>query len=455
LEEEIHITWAFVPQPGGYYKLKCSNGLFLDSALGREESNSGSQLWQLTPSDNGNYNIKSKSGKFLGFQNCIVHDAAVSVSPNNNRSVSAKWQLIKRTGDGRRMMPFNPATQGFHFANTFAGVDASHRYGGLCGGMVYAALDYLNARKAIPPQTCRPANRTPLQSFIYGRQANSAQEDNWDKWQEMRMDALGARDAEFFEWGIRGYNGGRLEELRNAIDANRYVPLGLYSGRATGMDREKSGDHQVLAIGYALGRYTGNLQGHPEDLKIFVYNPNYPDRTMTLVPDMANKCYFELESGICWRSYFVNSKYRPKTPIDVWVLNANEPDGRIRHIYVEFGTGGDDLRGGNDNVHFTINYKDGSSQTFQNVNGLARWVDNYSETVPLALNKEISIAMIRDITLTTTFGGGAGGDNWNLDWLHITNGGDLHILKANMGENDPKPMFRFTGDRKVFTYRMP
>ena len=130
-------------------------------------------------------------------------------------------------------------------------------------------------------------------------------------------------------------------------------------------------------------------------------------------------------------------------------MAANEPDGSIRHVYATFKTGGDDLRGGSDNVHLTINYIDGTSQTFQNVNGLARWVNDNEETVPLTLNRNISKAMIKDITLTTTFGGGIGGDNWNLDWFCLTNGGNVELVCSNNHDADPKPLCRFTGDKKV------
>lgn len=57
---------------------------------------------------------------------------------------------------------FKPNVHGFKFVNTFSGVDASARWGGLCGGMVYGALDYYYATITIPQQTFAPANRYPL-----------------------------------------------------------------------------------------------------------------------------------------------------------------------------------------------------------------------------------------------------------------------------------------------------
>lgn len=451
-------TWKLIPKPGGYYKIQSESGFFLSqkrliAPTVEAESAEDSQLWQIKETGDGYYSLISKTNKYLGVTDRRKRNegmAGFSGSFQNNPEF--KWQLIKWTDDGRKMTPFTPESNGFNFDNTFQGVDASYRYGGLCGGMVYTSLDYYHSKKAIPLQRYRPANRTPLQSYIFGRQNNSSLESNLDRWIEMRADALGTRNSEFFEWGLRGYNGGRLEELQREINDNKPAPLGLYSGMTTSLNGYKTGDHQVLAIGYALGRYTGNMQGHPGDMKIFLYNPNNNNKTMTLVPDMMNKCFFEVESGNCWRTYFVDSKYSVKyNPPDVSALNANEPDGRIRHIYVAFQTGADDLRGGNDNVQLTVNYKDGSKQHFNNINGGARWVDNYEETVPLVLNREVSKTDITSFTITTTFGGGFDGDNWNLDKFYVTNGGDVTIVCANCERDAPKPMVRFTGSTKTYT----
>ena len=95
---------------------------------------------------------------------------------------------------------FDPVRHGFRFANTFAGIDVSSRYGGLCGGMVYTELDYYYANMPIPQQTYAPSNRYPLQSYIYKRQAKSAQESNADKWAELGFNPGGARNNEFFNW---------------------------------------------------------------------------------------------------------------------------------------------------------------------------------------------------------------------------------------------------------------
>ncbi|MBS1512561.1 MAG: RICIN domain-containing protein [Bacteroidetes bacterium] len=448
-------TWKFIPKDGGFFKIQSASGFFLTQkkillpSLDAE-TNDDNQLWKLVELPEGFYTIMNKLNKYVIVTDHKYRDGyTVSFQNTVTDQDNQKWQLIKWNNDGRKATRFDPVINGFQFANTFYGVDASFRYGGLCGGMVYSAMDYFRAGKRIPPQTYKPANRTPLQSFIYERQHNAAMENQLDKWTELRMNPFGWRDSEFFEWGLEGNNGGRWQELKQLIDAGNPAPLGLYEGGTTNFAGEKSGDHQVLAVAYFGGRYKGDKGAHRQDIKILIYNPNYPGMVQTLVPDVSRKCFFTVEASQTWRTYFVDRKYSPKAPPDITALAANEPDGSIRHVYATFMTGGDDLRGGSDNVHLTINYTDGTSQTFQNVNGLARWVDNNDETVPLTLNRAISKAMIKNITLTTTFGGGIGGDNWNLDWFVLSNGGNFELVNVNTRSSDPKPLFRFTGDQKV------
>ena len=448
-------TWKFIPKDGGFYKIQSASGFFLTQKKVLlpsldAETNDDNQLWKLVELPEGFYTIMCKVNKYIIVTNGKFHEGqTVSFQNAVTNLDNQKWQLIKWNNDGRKTTRFDPPTMGFQFANTFYGVDASYRYGGLCGGMAYGAMDYYRAGKRIPTQDYKPANRTPLQSFIFDRQHKAAMENQLDKWTELRMNPFGWRDAEFFEWGLQGSGGGRWQELKELIDAGNPAPLGLYEGGTTNFAGQKSGDHQVLAVGYFPGRYKGDKGAHIQDIKIIIYNPNFPRETQTLVADISRKCFFTVEASQTWRTYFVDKKYQPQSPPDISALAANEPDGSIRHVYATFKTGGDDLRGGSDNVHLTINYIDGTSQTFQNVNGLARWVNDNEETVPLTLNRNISKAMIKDITLTTTFGGGIGGDNWNLDWFCLTNGGNVELVCSNNHDADVKPLCRFTGDKKV------
>ncbi|MFZ4545182.1 MAG: hypothetical protein ACOYOA_14105, partial [Saprospiraceae bacterium] len=210
----------------------------------------------------------------------------------------------------KKMTNFQPTTHGFKFANTFkAQVDIAGLNGptlsGHCAGMTYAALDYFKANKPIPTQDFKPAKGTDLQKFIYERQIK-ANMDDADKWGELVLNPFGWRTEEFFNWGLQGSNGGRIQELRASIDAGNPVPIGLFKAGNGGVGPH----HEVLAIGYDMGRYKGDLGSFKEDVKIYVYDSNFPNSTMTLVakPGSLSFAYVE-DPGCNWLTYFVSKKY--------------------------------------------------------------------------------------------------------------------------------------------------
>ncbi len=347
------------------------------------------------------------------------------------------------------MTRFDPATHGFRFVNDFVNdfVPALNiRTGGLCGGMTYSALDFYNAHQPVPNQDWRPANGTTLQGYLYNRQVDSIM-GNLDRWAEVGFNPGGARNDEFFRWGLDGRAGGRIAELRSFIDRGVPVPIGL-----PGADG-KSGNHQMLAIGYDLGRYRGDFGANQEDFKVYVCDPNRPTRTMRLVPDTSAKIWvLEDDTGAKltktgWQTYFVDKKYGAKTPPRL--PNPNYPaDGKLHELIVTFQTGADDLRGGNDNVNLTLNLADRSTQVYPNINRGARWIPNYRESECIVLRTPVAVNQIRSLVISTTFGGGIGGDNWDMLYVEVRGrgGGGLdlpHIAQAGL--------HRFTGDDKQIT----
>lgn len=379
----------------------------------------------------------------------------------------------------RRMTTFDPATHGFEFTNDFTNDfirEFDARTAGLCGGMVYTALDYYNAKMPITRQTHRPAVNTALHDYIYDRQVNSIA-DNADKWAELGFNPFGARNGEFFNWGLQGFNGGRLQELRAKIDRGRPVPLGLWH-----YDGHRGGDHQVLAIGYDTGRYRGDLGRHRGDLKIYVYDPNHPGETKTLVPDLQRGGYRYTDENKLWLTYFVDGKYRARRPppredIQVAlstqavaaavashgvrpVVVATSPTPvapraaatglATRELLLTIHTGADDLRGGNDNVNAVIRFRGHPPLHSRNLNGGRHWIGNYDQTVRIRLPRAVALEDIVDLTLTTQFGGGIGGDNWNVDRVRVvalTDQGEREL--ANVAGT---PLVRFTG--QVHSHRV-
>ena len=354
-----------------------------------------------------------------------------------------------------RRTRFSPPVHGLKFQNTFSNdlIEAFDiRTGGLCGGMVYTALDYFHARRRVPQLNYRPANRTVLQSYIWGRQDSSIR-SNLDKWAELGFNPGGARNAEIFRWGLQGSRGGRLAELRQMIDSGRPAPLGLQEFGGKVGDRKRPGNHQVLAIGYDLGRYRGDLGAHKEDLKIFVYDPNYPGRTMTLVPDVRRESYYYTGSNDLkhngewykrWRTYFVDRKYQAKTP-PAYREPRRFPDGSIDELLVVVDTGDDDLRGGRDNVGLTVQLADGSKIVVRNISRSARWLSNYTEHARVRLNRVIKPGDITALRLDTTFRGGIGGDNWDAKRV-IIQYADARGTRQVLVQR--RAFYRFTGDRR-------
>lgn len=203
---------------------------------------------------------------------------------------------------------FNPASLGFKFANRFD----NHRFigplhlnfGGRCGGMSYAALDYFFSKIPIPSQTSLPVEGSVLSTYISGRQERSTL-NQLDRWIELSFNPFGWRTAEFFNWGIQETGGGRAEQLKREIDGGRPCILGLLNPTNLVIH------HQVLAYGY---------DGSGEKLCIYIYDPNYPGQEMRLRPNVKELRYlydgvdYNNPHAIKWLTYFVDLNYRVQRP---------------------------------------------------------------------------------------------------------------------------------------------
>lgn len=137
-----------------------------------------------------------------------------------------------------------------------------------------------------------------------------------------------------------------------------------------------------------------------------------------------------------------------QTPITV-------PTTANASIIAVFGTGGDDLRGGNDNINLSINFNSGRLPlTISNINASRKW-DNFSEKTiqKILINSEnIDLNDIKDIRIRHTGGGGIGADNWYLDKfkLTITKGSETKVLVDKI----EAPIHYFTGDSRSKTLQI-
>jgi uncharacterized protein YjbI with pentapeptide repeats len=175
--------------------------------------------------------------------------------------------------------------------------------------MVYAALDFFLNGLPIPNDTTLPLEGSVLSTYISERQDKSIM-NTVDLWAERMLNPFGWRTYEFFHWGLPPQANGQFTRLKSCIDINKSVPLGLFAPGSGGF----AAHHQVLGIGYETGQ-------RDQDLKIFVYDPNYPGSECVIQPDITHVRYFETSPGGVheWLTYFADLNYRPKTP------NLNNP----------------------------------------------------------------------------------------------------------------------------------
>jgi hypothetical protein len=149
---------------------------------------------------------------------------------------------------------------------------------------------------------------------------------------------------------------------------------------------------------------------------------------------------------------------------DVHELTLNVPAARIvsdvpaTQVQIWIQTGSDDLRGGNhsgDNANVTLNFAGGASLT-SNINGGREWGNGQTHMAVLTLPPTpLRVRDIQSVTITTHFGGGVGGDNWNVERVALLVG---FLGGSPSWQTQPPaivrewlnasggPLVRFTGD---------
>jgi hypothetical protein len=348
-----------------------------------------------------------------------------------------------------RMTRFNPAVHGYSFINTFLNVTgiANITTGGLCAGMVYSAMDYYKAGTEIPRQTYTPISGTTLHSYLYDRNME-ALGSHIDKWIELHANPFGSRNGEFFRWGLQGTGGGRLQELRAKIDAGEPVPLGLKS-----LSGNPGEDHVVLAYGYDMGRYTGDLGANQTDLKIFIYEPNFGAQKVTLVPkpDRESWCYEERNhrgEEVCWRSYFLQMNYGVRAAPAI-------PVGPQKEMLITVRTGGDDLRGGGDNMDAIVNLSGGRAVRVNNINRSQRWIDWSYNEFAVTLPADVRSSDVTSVQFQTAFRGGFDGENWNIDLVKVDFRTNAVTQSTCTSRNSREGTMRHTGSDHNTTFAFP
>jgi hypothetical protein len=104
----------------------------------------------------------------------------------------------------------------------------------------------------------------------------------------------------------------------------------------------------------------------------------------------------------------------PSLDINTNVKSGCPNGNQVTKISFTFKTSDDDLRGGNDNLNVTVLFADGSKQFEANVNHSQNWPNGSTKGAEILLDHAVDINQIRSLILADTFGGGSGGDNWNM-----------------------------------------
>jgi len=223
---------------------------------------------------------------------------------------------------------FLPSQNGLHFDNFFpdgpavqidlglATLRIGNAANGLCGGMVFAALDYWAAGRWPPEDRDPPASGTPLFRYLLRRLVES-----WhlptgplvylrfmQPWHPDGNERLGPMTVHGRAWHmvVRQW-----PAVRTELDRGRPCPLGLVKvASANPADIRKN--HQVLAYGYDV---TGTT------VAVHVYDPNQADNDdVTLSFEMADPAGPLLVamtpdvSAAPGVRYFFRVPYRPKSP---------------------------------------------------------------------------------------------------------------------------------------------
>ncbi|ULT54404.1 hypothetical protein L1999_14595 [Neobacillus drentensis] len=224
---------------------------------------------------------------------------------------------------------FLPSSSGFKFGNNFPPVplkrinvlgrhipigNASY---GLCGGMIYAAMDYFEATMPIPTNPTAPSSGALFDYIVY------RQIDSFDipfglmKYMVLMNPFLRDDDPSASRRGGAPQGSGwktmneEWPKIKNDLDNGKLSPLGLIRVKSINPFAIRR-HHQVLAYGYDL---------HESHLSIFIYDPNFPnddDVTLTLnrgTPESTTSVFHSKSSEPIYRIF--KTEYKFKSPVDI------------------------------------------------------------------------------------------------------------------------------------------
>lgn len=133
------------------------------------------------------------------------------------------------------------------------------------------------------------------------------------------------------------------------------------------------------------------------------------------------------------------------------LLPATHASAAPNRLNIRFDTGGDDLRGGSDNLNVQILLRSGAPISFANVNASRTWGNASVNSVPLTLPAAVTVADLAGIRLEYSGGSGPFADNWNLDRLEVS--AELGGAKRTLLSKLAQPLVRFNGSQRSAEFR--
>jgi hypothetical protein len=227
----------------------------------------------------------------------------------------APQQSFLASRDGFAFTNSWPPAPAISMATAFGEIDIGNAADGLCGGMVFAALDYWYA--GVPAPTDQPKPKTPVYKFLVRRII-----DSWHVpvgvGQYFTWMNLPDADAGFTAFGHRvvvehGVSGRTVSQQWPSIsaDLDRGIPCALGLVTVASRDPAKLGmNHQVLAYGYDVAG---------KNVTVHVYDPNSgQDDSVTITfdsshPTKATTFNHTIDIGHPVRGFF-RTAYSPVAP---------------------------------------------------------------------------------------------------------------------------------------------
>jgi hypothetical protein len=235
---------------------------------------------------------------------------------------------------------FLPSRDGFAFTNSwpsapavsvrtpFGSIGIGDAAAGLCGGMVFAALDYWHAR--IQPPAARPEPGSPLHKYVVRRliaswniPAGVARYYQWMNLPDGDRRVMADGRYLFTQRGVsRRTAAVQWPRLKASLDAGIPAVLGVVTV-ASANPAQLRHNHQVLAFGYTLSGVSGSgVSGSGvsgSEVTVRVYDPNSgPDDNVCIrfgTAPGARATAFAHNLNLGWpvRGFFLTA-YSPVTP---------------------------------------------------------------------------------------------------------------------------------------------